>query len=479
MKPLLSLCLIARNEERFLPQCLESVQGVADEIVLVDTGSEDATIAIAERFGARVVRYPWHDHFAAARNQALAAATGRWMLVLDADERLDPTAGPPLRQAIAEPGWEVGYLRFTNIEDNGTSGRQWTAPRLYRIYAGIRFIGRIHEQLVHPELPIRTRVLDAQVYHYGYQASVFGERQKKARNARLLEMALQDPEAQDPLLRTNYLFHHANLATGWELLARYESLAHYIHTTWPQGPPRLPWITGALAEYARLLNDVGRYDEAERLARRLLERHGESPLLHYLIARARAAAGDLAAAEDLLSRVIAPAPSVSEEHRQYTQDIPLAQGRAHFLLGLICEKAGRLEEAVEHYRLAAQEEPEQDMMRTHYACALAQLGRYRDALATLEQSAKLVREPQPGADSLAFVLAILTQSVSRLALWGDKVRRLAPHFPPAARLLERVAQLGPHHPFRLENFPELLAALQLEAEPGKVRMPQTSRKTPS
>ena len=94
----------------------------------------------------------------------------------------------------------------------------------------------------------------------------------------------------------------------------------------------------------------------------------------------------------------------------------LSANTAHRLLGLMREKEDRLKEAVEHYRLAAQEVPDRDMMRTHHVCALARLGRYREALHALEQSAKLVTEPQPGADSLAFVLAILTQSVSRLAL---------------------------------------------------------------
>lgn len=476
VKPTLSLCLIARNEERFLPACLESVAGVVDEIVLVDTGSDDSTVAIAERAGAQVLHYPWRDDFAAARNQALNAATGRWMLVLDADERLAPDAGAAIRRAVAEPDWEVGYLRFINVNDDGSLGREWTAPRLYRLSPGIRFIGRIHEQVVQPRLPVPTRVIDARVFHYGYQTAVYAERDKRTRNTRLLEQALQDPQAQDPVLRTNYLFHHANLATGAELLQRYESLAAYIHDTWPEDPPRLPWITGARTEYARLLNDVGRYSEARSLAQRLLDRHGESPLLRYLIARARVAAGDAAGAEAELSKILVPSPPLSEEHCQYTHDIPLVQGRARFLLGLIREREGRLEEALDHYHAATTEEPEQNALRSHYACALVKLSRYQEALRVLEHSATMVNEPQPGADCLALILAVLTQSVSRLALWGDKVTRLAPGFPPAARLLERLSAAGPHHQFRIEDFPEILNAIQLEPDPGRLRLPQTARK---
>jgi glycosyltransferase involved in cell wall biosynthesis len=476
VKPTLSLCLIARNEERFLPACLESVRGVVDEIVLVDTGSDDSTVAIAEGAGAKVIHYPWQDDFAAARNQALRAATGRWMLVLDADERLAPDAGDEIRQALTLPGWEVGYLHFVNVTDDGSLSHEWTAPRLYRLSRGIRFIGRIHEQLVHPHFPVRTRVVEARVFHYGYQTAVYAARQKRARNTRLLEQALLDPEAQDPILRTNYLFHHANLATGAELVERYESLAAYIHETWPEGPPRVPWITGARAEFARLLNDVGRYPEARGLAQQLLDRHGESPMLRYLIARARAAAGDLAGAESELAKVLVPSPPIAEEHCQYIQDMPLVQSRARFLLGLIREREGRLEEALDLYQAATTEEPEQNGLRSHYACALVKLSRYQEALRVLEHSATMVNESQPGADCLALVLAVLTQSVSRLALWGDKVTRLAPGFPPAARLLERLATAGPQHQFRIEDFPEILNAIQLEPDPGRLRLPQTTRK---
>ena len=84
-----SLCMIVRDEERYLAGCLESVVDLVDEIVVVDTGSTDSTPDIARRFGARVFNFQWVDDFSAARNESLRHATGEWIFWLDADERLD------------------------------------------------------------------------------------------------------------------------------------------------------------------------------------------------------------------------------------------------------------------------------------------------------------------------------------------------------------------------------------------------------
>ena len=83
---MVSACVIAKNEERNLPRWLDSMREVADELIVVDTGSTDATVALAEQAGARVFHFTWIDDFAAAKNYALDQARGRWILFLDADE---------------------------------------------------------------------------------------------------------------------------------------------------------------------------------------------------------------------------------------------------------------------------------------------------------------------------------------------------------------------------------------------------------
>ena len=99
-KAKVSLTMIVRNEEENLPRCLESVQGLFDEIIVVDTGSTDRTKEIAAGFGARVFDFAWIDDFSAARNVALDHASGDYALWLDADDVIEPSQKEKLRELL-------------------------------------------------------------------------------------------------------------------------------------------------------------------------------------------------------------------------------------------------------------------------------------------------------------------------------------------------------------------------------------------
>jgi hypothetical protein len=107
-----SLCLIVRDNARTLGACPESVRGVVDDLVVVDTGSTDETPAIARRFGARVFPFPWCDSFAAARNESLRHARGRWVFWMDSDDTLDADNARKLRELIRQdhPPNVLGYV---------------------------------------------------------------------------------------------------------------------------------------------------------------------------------------------------------------------------------------------------------------------------------------------------------------------------------------------------------------------------------
>jgi tetratricopeptide (TPR) repeat protein len=140
---LLSAALIVRDEEAFLDDCLRSIRPVVDEIVVVDTGSIDGSVAIARRHGARVRPHPWRDDFAEARNTALDLARGRWILYIDADERLEPIDRAAV-EALLDDAQEVAFRILLRPHAGSTPYREY---RLWRSDPRIRFEGVIHEKV--------------------------------------------------------------------------------------------------------------------------------------------------------------------------------------------------------------------------------------------------------------------------------------------------------------------------------------------
>lgn len=215
----ISLCMIVRDEERFLARCLASVRDAVDEIVVVDTGSRDGTIAIAEAAGARIVRWRWTDDFSAARNAALDAASGTHALVLDADERLAPGAVQFVRKAAGDASLLVGLMPLHDASDleadasDVVAGRArlWAptwVPRFFRRDPRLRYARRVHETLFRDpesferlarETGGRVEAIDAPIAHYGEVKSLREERGKRGRNVRLLELALADDPADGDL----------------------------------------------------------------------------------------------------------------------------------------------------------------------------------------------------------------------------------------------------------------------------------------
>jgi glycosyltransferase involved in cell wall biosynthesis len=117
-KPFLSLCMIVKNEVHNLPRCLDSVKPYVDEVIVVDTGSEDGTPNMAAAYGAKVIYFQWCDDFAVARNYAISHASGEWILMLDADEELVINSDNLLEE-IMEQTQVIAYsLEYNEITDN-------------------------------------------------------------------------------------------------------------------------------------------------------------------------------------------------------------------------------------------------------------------------------------------------------------------------------------------------------------------------
>jgi Glycosyl transferase family 2 len=167
-RPFISFCAIVKNEAENLPRCLASVQPYVDELIVVDTGSTDDTIAIAQQYGAKVSHFEWCDDFAAARNYSLSLVSGVWVLILDADEEL-VVHSPQFRELLMRPNVSIvyGLNRRDLYEVDDIAGGQHV--RLFRNLRELQYRGRYHEQLQHisgHHLSLGT--MDAiEILHYG------------------------------------------------------------------------------------------------------------------------------------------------------------------------------------------------------------------------------------------------------------------------------------------------------------------------
>ena len=347
-----SLCMIVRNEERFLAAALRSVAGVVDEICVVDTGSTDTTIAIATSFGARIAQIDWRDDFSHARNAALALATRPWILVLDADERLAPASREEVRAlGTTRPDGAGRWIRCRNLQDD-TSEIAISTNAIVRIFPNdpaIRYRGRLHEFVARAGEPnsLAATRSTIELHHYGYQPAIMAERAKGERNLRLSEAALAaDPD--DPALVYNYAMS-ASLASRPDL-ARVQ-LERVVALT--EGTPR-GFRPQALGVLAAIYLDQGRPADALAAADCCIAIVDTLPDGHFVRGRALAALERLHEARDAFGAAIAHGERAADHF--VVQD-EISTWKAHNELAGTLVREGRFAEARRWFELALTNRP--------------------------------------------------------------------------------------------------------------------------
>ena len=219
--------MIVKDEEEMLPRCLAAVRDAVDELVIVDTGSKDRTREIALEFGAKVIDFEWTGSFSDARNVSFDAATGDWLMFLDADEVLVEGDGERLRALTGQTWREAHYLLETNHTGTLEDGTAVThnALRVFRNRPGLRFEGRIHEQIAQhlpAFLPERLAVSDVRIDHYGYLGAVRDAKEKSRRNIELLERQVAEG-LDSPFLAFNLGSEYAAAGDTAAALEKFES----------------------------------------------------------------------------------------------------------------------------------------------------------------------------------------------------------------------------------------------------------------
>ena len=195
----LSQCMIVKNEEKNIERALSWAKGYAFEQIVVDTGSTDRTVEIAERMGAKVYHFEWINDFSAAKNYAISLCTGNWIALLDADEWVPESDMPKLMDMLHIFMNDSGFRKFNiirtslvNLDDEGKPFHTMTQNRFIRNNCGIQYTGAIHESLTsvlkEPEL---IEALEISVLHTGYQQSVYMETDKLDRNISMIRREIE------------------------------------------------------------------------------------------------------------------------------------------------------------------------------------------------------------------------------------------------------------------------------------------------
>jgi glycosyltransferase involved in cell wall biosynthesis len=338
----LSLCLIARDEAEFLDRCLESARGVVDEIVVVDTGSVDETVRVAQRYGARIFSQPWQDDFSAARNRAIEAARGEWVLILDCDEVVAHGDHQRIEAAMARgdvDGFRLTTRNYTDEENRAgwiacdgsyTEEKQFlgwfptTKVRLWRNRKEVRFEGAVHELVEPALLRLGSRIGDCTVpvHHYGYA-------EKDRSRDRYLEVGERKLADNPDDLRARYelaiAYRDADRLSEAEesikeVIAGLEGAAEetrlylqeeFVFLVYGDVLSRLERFQEALAVYEQILERFPRSFQALNNKGLILERQGRLPEARSCYAQGVAIAPDNRVLADNLARLAKSSGTVS------------------------------------------------------------------------------------------------------------------------------------------------------------------------
>lgn len=395
----LSLCMIVKDEEAMLGRCLEAVRDAVDEIVVVDTGSTDATVEIAESYGARVLHHAWDGDFAAARNASFDAATGDWVMYLDADEVLVAEDVGRLRALTARTWREAFYLVEINHTGDLEDGTAVThdAMRVFRNRPEYRFEGRIHEQIAQ-RLPAylveRLERTTVRVEHYGYLGAVRGAKDKVNRNLELLERQAADGD-DSPFLHFNLGSEYLAIGDAARALPHFERAWKAVGTK--ADLTRFGFAPALAARYVKALRLVGRASDVDRAGAEVLALFPGFTDIVLEQGLAAGASGDLARSEALLRRCL----EMGDGPSRYSSAVGSGSYRALVALAEVLRTSGDAEASEATLRRCLDAHPAFLGTVEPYASALLRRGVPADEVAQTIHA--LVPDLTPG---VRFLLAV-------------------------------------------------------------------------
>jgi GT2 family glycosyltransferase/tetratricopeptide (TPR) repeat protein len=344
-----SLCMIVKNEEANLAACLFSAGDLVDEIVVVDTGSTDATKAVARECGARVYDFTWVDDFAAARNESLRHATGDWIFWLDGDDRVDEENRRKLKDLFARlKDDNIAYSMKCRCLPDPQTGTATVVDhvRLFRNHSDIRWKYRVHEQILPAVRGLGGSVHASEIVieHTGYVDAAL-RRKKQERDSRILELDRAE-HPDDPFILFNLGWSYEELrkpAEALRLLQRSLELSH----------PSDSIVRKLYTLIMECHRQLGQPAEALGVCQEGRRYYPDDAQLLFQEALLRRELRDLAGAEACLVRLI----STSEGPHFASVAEGLRGHKARHNLAVIYQEQGRVAEAEAQWKSASSEQP--------------------------------------------------------------------------------------------------------------------------
>ncbi|HXJ55907.1 MAG TPA: glycosyltransferase [Verrucomicrobiae bacterium] len=436
--PRLSVFLITKNEERFLGPCLESIRGLAHQIVVADTGSTDATREIAARFGAEVLSVDWTDDFSAARNAALERVTGDWVLMLDADEELLPKQTEVVQAALRDR--KVLAYRLPMVDEGREEEGVSYVPRLFRNAPGLFYVGRVHEQIFssvevrRAEWGLENKFGTIRLLHHGYTKELVRSRDKVARNLKLLQRALEEfPD--EPNLLMNLGLELVRAGYLHEGLDQYSAAFRALSALPPEQvvPELRESLLTQLCTHLLAVKDYAAIGRA--LHSPLAVQGGLTATLHWLLGLACIESKQYAEGAQQMRQCLTKRhePVLSPVNKNILKAGP------HHCLALCLAAMKQNQAADQAFSAALRDDPGSRAVSFDYARFLADTGQ--------------------GIEALKIIHQLATKDPSNVVLWqfGGQVALSQPEFAEfAADWTGEAINLFPAHPLILEQRAQAL-----------------------
>jgi glycosyltransferase involved in cell wall biosynthesis len=376
--PKLSLCMIVKNETENLARCLDSVKGVVDEMIVMDTGSTDDTIAIAKSYGATVPIYNWQGNFSQARNEALKYVTGDWILVLDADEELNPSIVPKIfRTMDKESNLVINLIRH---EIGAVQSPYSLISRLFRKHPQVTFT-RPYHSIIDDNVAILLKkepqwkvveLPEIAILHYGYTQDKIVSLDKFERARKAME-GFYRSHPHDPYVCSKLGALYLNIDRKKE---GFKLLKHGLKCHGSN-----PHILYEL--YYHLGNYYYSVDEFKKSADHFLKSI-EQPILPQLKIGAYNNFGGLLYETENYETALSVFEKIIEIDSNYAE--------GYYNLGLALKQLHRLPESIKAYKKALKLDPNNPAIYQNLGVAYMTFGSYNEAIKTWQKGLQLLKE---------------------------------------------------------------------------------------